>query len=289
MNQLSTGQVALPLEFLREPDRNFMQGGRSFYFFDFDDNVVHLPTNIILFHKQSLAEKSVSTLEYANSAHLIGKAGTDYESFKLIDDPERGSFRNFREQRSLSRNEQPLIRDMKAALLHPFVDWRGPSWDFFMHAVNNSRPISVITARGHHPHTIRRAIDTLVLSRDLHVSPNFLSVYPITHPEVRTVLGDSASVLSTAELKKLAIKRAVQDAFECYGDNPHHRFGMSDDDAANVALIREAMIELKDEYPQNAFFVINTADRKLVKEEVVLTSQQRREQKEHDRSQVELF
>jgi hypothetical protein len=64
---------------------------------------------------------------------------------------------------------------------------------------------------------------------------------------------------------------------------------MSDDDAANVALIREAMIELKEEYPQNAFFVINTADRKLVKEEVVLTSQQRREQKEHDRSQVELF
>jgi hypothetical protein len=82
-------------------------------------------------------------------------------------------------------------------------------------------------------------------------------------------LGDESGQLSTASLKKAAIKAAVQDAFECYGENPHHRFGMSDDDPSNVALIRDAMVELKELHPENAFFVISTHDRHLVKEEIL--------------------
>ena len=270
----SSGQVPLPIEFLREPDRNFQKGGRSFYFFDFDDNVAHLPTRIVLFHKNDGSERQVSTTDYAWIASLIGKPGSDWENYSLNEDPQQGSYRNFREQPQLPLNQQPLVLDMYEALKHPFLEWRGPSWDFFVHAVNNSRPISVITARGHHPHTIRRAIDTLVLSRDLGVNPNYLSVYPVTHPETRLKLGDTESKWSTAELKKAAIKNAVRDAFECYGENPFHRFGMSDDDPHNVALIKEAMVDLKRIYPENAFFVINTHDRQLNKEEILIPKEE---------------
>ncbi len=277
----SSGQVRLPIEFLKEPDRNFSHGGRSFYFFDFDDNVVHLPTEIFLFSKTDNSQRAISTHEFAKIAHQIGNpASAEWGQFKLIEDPKVGSFKRFREQETLKLNEQPLIQDMNTALTHKFVDWRGPSWDFFVYAVNNNRPISVITARGHHPHTIRRAIDLLVLSRDLGAHPNYLSVYPVSHPETRHRLENEilfhshkiGNSLSTAELKKRAIHRAVRDAMECYGENPFHRFGMSDDDPSNVALIREAMKELKQIYPDNAFFVISTFDRKVFKEEIRLDS-----------------
>lgn len=256
-----------------ERDRNFEKGGRSFYFFDYDDNVVHLPTKIVLFHRDTHQELHVSTAEYASIYQYLGEPGTEWENFELRDHPQ-GSYRNFREQPKelLDGKEQPLIEDMITALKNPFLEWRGPSWDFFYKAVKNNRPIAIITARGHHPHTIRRAINLLVQSRDLSVSPNYLSVYPVSHEATRNYLGDTDNKLSVAELKKLAIKLAVQDAFECYGENEHHRFGMSDDDPKNIDLIVEAMRELKAQYPKNQFFVFNTNARKVQKEEITLSS-----------------
>jgi hypothetical protein len=266
----TTGQAALPFDYFREPDRHFEKGGRSFYFFDFDDNVVHLPTKIVLFHRESREERMVSTQDFALLHSQVGKDGP-WKDYLIEMSGPTSSFQNFREK-SLEKivgREQPLIEDMKEALAHPHLDWRGPSWGFFVHAVNNNRPISIITARGHHPHTVRRAINLLVQSRDLHAHPNYLSVYPLSHPDVKALLAPDEGELSTAEMKKRAIHQAVRDAFECYGYNPYHRFGMSDDDPKNVEVILEAMVELKDRYPENAFFVINTHGRKLIKEEVL--------------------
>jgi hypothetical protein len=36
------GQLSFEFDIPKEQDRNFHLGGRSFYFFDFDDNVVYL-------------------------------------------------------------------------------------------------------------------------------------------------------------------------------------------------------------------------------------------------------
>lgn len=254
-----------------ERDHNFEQGGRSFYFFDYDDNVVHLPTKIVLFDKRTHKEQLVSTSEYAAIHPFLSTPNSNWEHFELRDHAQ-GSYRNFREQPKelLDGKEQPLIEDMLAALENPFLEWRGPSWDFFYKAVKNNRPISIITARGHHPHTVRRAINLLVQSRDLAISPNYLSIYPVSHEPTRHYLGDTENKLSTAELKKLAIKVAVQDAFECYGQNEFHRFGMSDDDPKNIELITEAMRELKAIYPKNQFFVFNTNERKILRQEVLL-------------------
>jgi hypothetical protein len=268
-----TGQATLPIDFFREPDRNFEKGGRSFYFFDFDDNVVHLPTKIILFSKESGNTIEVSTQDYALIHPQLGHENSKWKDFEVKLSPPL-SFQNFREKpkEALSPNEdQPLIQDMHEALRHPFLEWRGPSWGFFVYAVNNNRPISIITARGHHPHTIRRAINLLVQNRSLNAHPNYLSVYPLSHPEIKNILApeDTQDKLHTSELKKRAIHQAVKDAFECYGFNPYHRFGMSDDDPKNVAVILKAMLELKEIYPENAFFVINTHGRQLIKEEVL--------------------
>ena len=54
--QVKPAQMELAIERSPEADRNRHLGGRSFYFFDFDDNVAFLSTPIILFHSQTKEE-----------------------------------------------------------------------------------------------------------------------------------------------------------------------------------------------------------------------------------------
>src|SRR4051812_28632799 len=94
----STGaisQLELPIKREFEPDRNHSQGGRSFYFFDFDDNVAFLSTSIFLFEKKLGTEISIPTGEFAQWGRYVGKRGpfADYE----IRYEDGGSFRRFRD------------------------------------------------------------------------------------------------------------------------------------------------------------------------------------------------
>ena len=267
----STGQLSLPIQFYRELDRNFQKGGRSFYFFDLDDNLLHLPTNIVLFKKTDSSTKEVTTAEYARLREGMEDPQSPWFDYESRFTDTHNSFMFFRDKKiDLKTAEQALIIDLRRALENSTLDWKGPSWNFFAYAVENSRPLSVITARGHHPNTLKRAINHLVQTRDLVAHPNYLSVYAVSHPPTRLELGDTDYSLGVPELKKRAIQHSVRDAFDCYGYNPHHRFGMSDDDPENLKLILQAFKELKKEFPENAFFAINTADRQLVKHEVTL-------------------
>lgn len=267
----SQTQLELPLQREREPDRNFAQGGRSFYFFDFDDNVAFLTTPMFLFHRESGAEIQISSREFAQESSRIGKGGR-FADYVVNYDPVNGSFRCFRDK-DISWLEQVLgrrqmfVEDLASALGRSDVDWKGPSWSCFYHAVFNSRPLALITARGHHPRTIQQGIKLWVDEGHLPHEPNYLAVYPVSHPETKKVLGmeDSESV---PHLKQRALRAAVGLALEKYGDNPHHRFGMSDDDPRNIEWILQEMRELKREHTQMSFFIIQTNNEQMIKHEV---------------------
>jgi hypothetical protein len=271
-----SAQLELPIRRDPYPDRNYAHGGRSFYFFDFDDNVVFLPTPLFLFHKQTGREKLVSTREFAVIHSQIGKDGP-WKNYEIRLCEQTGSFRRFRQKEMtlidrLLRRKQPIHEDLISVIDRPHHEWRGPSWDFFWHAVHNARPLSIITARGHHPESLKNAITLLTRKGHLSRDPNYLSVYPVSHIPTRQVLGDDKSEWSTARLKQEAIKASVREAFRIYGQNPHHRFGMSDDDPSNVRLIVAAMQDLKREFPHNSFFVIDTQGGQLFKQEVAVDS-----------------
>ncbi len=266
------GQLELPIERELEADRNADKGGRSFYFFDFDDNVAFLTTPTFIFHKQSREELRISSGEFAQVHRHVGKHGpyADYE-IDLCD--RTGTFRHFRDQdfnevERLAGTKQMFVQDLGAALGFPDVQWKGPSWSCFYHATLNQRPVSVITARGHNRDTIQEGIRVLVERGYLPHEPNYLSLYPVTNGTVRKELGDGAGLLSVAALKKLAIRASVDRAIELYGASPYHRFGMSDDDPHNIELIVQIMRELKTEHPEMSFFVIETVAGRFVKWEV---------------------
>lgn len=265
-------QLELPMNREFEPDRNFLSGGRSFYFFDFDDNVAFLTTPIILFEKDSGRELAISSGEYAGVQKQVGQAG-HYQNFEIRIDPKQGSFRNFRDkdigflERIIGRR-QIFLQDLAAALGKPDLVWKGPSWSCFYHAVLNQRPVSLITARGHSPQTLKDGVSLLVSRQFLPFEPNYLSLYPVSHPETRAALGCKTGETPVPLLKRAAIRASVEQALMVYGESEHHRFGMSDDDPHNIALIVEEMRELKRQFPKMSFFVIETQAGRFVKSEV---------------------
>ncbi len=264
-------QLELAVERLREPDRNLHKGGRSFYFFDFDDNVAFLTTPMFLFHRDTGAEIQISSREFAQQSRLIGKQGA-YSDYILDHNPVTGSFRNFRDQdlnwleRFLGRR-QVFVEDLASALGLPDIHWKGPSWNCFYHAVFNGRPTALITARGHHPRTIKAGIRLWADEGHLPTEPNYLEIYPVSHPVTKQALGLENST-DISSLKRRAIRAAVLKALRVYGHNPHHRFGMSDDDPRNIEGIIAEMRELKREYAEMSFFIIQTHGEQMIKHEV---------------------
>lgn len=266
------GQLDLGINRTPERDRNFHLGGRSFYFFDFDDNIAFLTTPLILFHKDTRAEALISSGDFAQHHQTIGKSGP-FADYAMDFCDMTGTFRNFRdldltEVEKLSGKKQIFVQDVAEALGFPDFQWKGPSWECFYHATFNQRPLSVITARGHHPDTLKEGIKVFVKNKLLPLEPNYLSVYPVSHKATRVGLGDVELVEGTAELKQRAIRASVEKAIELYGYNPHHRFGMSDDDPKNIQLIAEEMTRLKARFPEMSFFMIETQHGNFIKHEV---------------------
>jgi|FLYM01.1.fsa_nt_gi hypothetical protein len=267
------GQLELSLGRPIEPDRHYHKGGRSFYFFDFDDNIAFLTTPSYLFHKESKEEVILTSQEFALNSMHIGKRGP-YKDFFVDYDPMAGTFRNFRDQSisSLKRvlgHKQAFVRDLAEALGYPDLQWKGPSWNCFYHAVHNQRPLSLITARGHHPETMKQGIKVFHHKGHLPKLPNYLSVYPVSHPTVLEELGVSLSGNIPA-LKRRALRKSVEKAIEVYGPSPYHRFGMSDDDPRNIQWIHDEMVSLKSDYPEMSFFVIETHQDHFIKREVTV-------------------
>lgn len=264
-------QLELPLKRVRERDRNFAKGGRSFYFFDFDDNIAFLTTPMFLFHRETGGEIEISSRQFAEQSSFIGKSGP-FADYEIRFEEAVGSFRRFRDRDiswigQLLGRKQMFVEDLAMALGLPDVHWKGPSWNCFYHAVFNERPIALITARGHHPETLRSGIRLWVEEGHLPTEPNYLALYPVNHPEIKKSLGDG-EVHDIPELKRRALRRAVDTAKNIYGDNPHHRFGMSDDDPRNIEWILREMRDLKRENKAMSFFVIQTQGDKMTKHEV---------------------
>ena len=121
-------QLELKLERKKEADRNLHLGGRSFYFFDFDDNVAFLATPILLFHKENQTEIKITSGQWAQEHSRVGKSGP-FADYDVIFDDRIGSFRHFRDHdyQSLTRlgmGRQIFIEDIAEALGFPdFQHW----------------------------------------------------------------------------------------------------------------------------------------------------------------------
>jgi hypothetical protein len=239
-------------------------GSLSFYFFDVDDNLLFLSTELYLWNAETKLEKAISSGDFAANQSQFGRPGT-WQAWATR--PE--TFRDFNDQIGVPPDQQSFVRDVAAAV-QGSTRWQGPSWRLLVHAAKMQRPIAIISARGHAPKTIEAGLRKLVELGQLTAVPPILGIYTVTNPGVLQTLGVSDPAMTIPSVKKLAIKNAVETALQKYGLDPPHRFGMSDDDPANVVLAISAMRDCKEKYPDKRFFVVNTNGTEFVKLEIFL-------------------
>ncbi len=116
----------------------------KYYAFDWDDNIVHMPTKIIL-KTDDGDEIGMSTEDFAEYRSQIGKGPLEYKGKTIVGFADN-AFRNFRTE----GDENFIVDAMKAKV--------GPAFNDFKEAINNGSIFAIITARGHNPNTIKKAI-----------------------------------------------------------------------------------------------------------------------------------
>lgn len=261
-----------------DTETNVLRG----YSFDWDDNILHMPTVIKMLKYDDNEWKPVDV-----STHTFSKVRDD-KNYKLDDD----AFYNFRE-------EKEFIKDLKKALEDKSF---APSFDKFKEALIYANPISIITARGHQPITLRKGMD-LVISRTFNenelstmlsnIQENFpetqymtpdktLEVYldsidyhPVSSEHFSERFGtDFSSAINPEENKKIAFRdyvRKVIKGAEQMVDSNYNKLsiGFSDDDLGNIdAMINFIKNELQEEFPDTKFIIYDTSEG--IKEKIVV-------------------
>jgi hypothetical protein len=235
----------------------------KYYAFDWDDNIVHMPTKIILINEDG-EDVGMSTADFAEYRHKIGKEPFDYNGEKIVgfgDDP----FRNFR------------VFGDKNFLIDAMTAKPGPAFEDFKEAINNGSIFAIITARGHSPETLKEAVYNYIVSNYNGIDKNeliknlkkyrtFVGEEEMSEDElIRSYLelnkynpvsyGDNVAAVNPEEAKveamedfvsyvkamanllgsKAYLKKDIANKF-----NPEDiLIGFSDDDAKNVEVMRK--------------------------------------------------
>ena len=122
----------------------------KYYAFDWDDNVMNMPTKIMILDDQD-NEIGMSTDDFAEHRNELGKKPFVYNG-KTIVGFASNPFRNFR-----GEGEKQFLIDVMSASL-------GPSWDDFVECINGGSIFSIITARGHNPKTLKEGVYNLIMA-----------------------------------------------------------------------------------------------------------------------------
>lgn len=132
----------------------------KYYAFDWDDNIVSMPTKIVLKNEKG-EEVGMSTEDFAHYRGIIGKEEFDYNGEKIVgfaEDP----FRNFSEKGD------------KQFVIDALIAKEGPAWNDFVEAINNGSIFAIVTARGHTPSVLKEATYNYIVSNHNGLDSNEL-------------------------------------------------------------------------------------------------------------------
>jgi hypothetical protein len=138
------------LKIVKESFKDETTPNMKYYAFDWDDNIVHMPTKIMVKNSDG-KEVGMSTEDFAKYRGQIGKETFNYNGEEIVgyaDEP----FRYFRTE----GDKQFIIDSLRAK--------EGPAFDDFREAINNGSIFSIITARGHNPETLKQAVYNYIVS-----------------------------------------------------------------------------------------------------------------------------
>lgn len=289
---------------LRVAERDF-----KYYIFDWDDNILHMPTRIHLERRQAdgtWAAHSVSTAAFA-------VVRTDSENYRAPGGDWKNAFVEFQDY--ADEGESRFLRDTRAALdkVLSGETQPGPSFHTLRETLVEGRLFAIVTARGHESESLRKAVRLfieLVLTpaekdemmanlRGYRASFDGLSAFgtdeeeityylslnryhAVTNPGFKRWLKQTAGERATPEnAKQFAIRDFVEHVIKILsrtGADAIRRpisVGFSDDDLGNVATVeRYIQEELARRFPGIKFCVYDTSDPALTDGRKVVVSGQ---------------
>jgi len=251
------------------------------YIFDWDDNILYMPTTIKMDKKEGgeWVPVDVPTDEYA---HI--RTSPEY---RLRNNSPGIAFSDFRESK-------PFITDIKKAIHNNKF---APSSDKFKEALVNANPFGINTARGHKPEILRDGVKLFidmvftdeeksemvgnikkVLNQTKELTPDqtvdfYLDemgeYYPVSSEEFgkRFGLDTTGGAANPEHAKKVAIEHFVRKVFDNVktlvgSDYKKMSVGFSDDDIRNVKAVEQFIEEeLNKMYPEFHFVVYDTSDK----------------------------
>ena len=289
----------------RVADRDF-----KYFIFDWDDNILHMPTKIYLEKK----DDNGNWVEHSVSTSLFAVIRSDTENYR----PPKGdwdlAFRDFQDYED-EEGESSFLKDTRNALERVLNgdETPAPSFTRLKETLVEGRLFAIVTARGHEPDSIKQAVKlfiSLVLSseerktmmanlrgyraafddmkefgsdeQELEYYLSLNRYHAVTNPRFKkwlhSVAGDEAG---QEHSKQFAIRDFVEHVVRLMsqgGKDLGHRsisVGFSDDDIANVqAVERYIQEELSRYFPSVKFVVYDTSDASLKSGRKVVVSGQ---------------
>ena len=228
----------------------------KYYAFDWDDNLVMMPTKIFLKDDKGKVV-GMSTADFAEYREKIGKEPFEYDG-KMITDYDKNPFRGFRVE-----GDEDFKTD---AMTAPTAK----AWPAFVEAVNSGAYFAIITARGHSPYAMfetiqamieqnhqgldkNQLIQSLVAYQEKHPVKSSLPqedllsmyykkimdhIYPVSNDEMAEKLGGGGA--SSPEKAKVAAMSLFKQDMKKINDGKFIQLGFSDDDFHNIATMANA-------------------------------------------------
>lgn len=264
---------------------NFLNENRKpilkYYAFDWDDNILIMPTKIYMEKKEDgvWVPVEVSTREFAKVRKLENWRTTPNSFCEFIDYGPRG--------------KNAFVEDVKMAVKNKQF---GPSWDKFIECLIKGSIFAIITARGHEPDTIRKGVEWIIwnfLTKEerTEMGANLLAFKHLFDNDFDILNNDytfkdlldeyldlcdfvgisSPSFMkknninyeaSSPELSKLKALNNFINKVKKYGQlvDGETKLGFSDDDEHNIEVIKKYFGEISSLYKDIKFSIFNTSN-----------------------------
>ena len=286
----------------------------KYYIFDWDDNILHMPTKINLEHRR---EDGVwEPVQVSTSTFALVRSDLEHYRAPAVGGW-REAFRNFADEPGTDR----FIEDTVAALEKiEYGERPGPSFNALKKTLREGRLFAIVTARGHSPATLEKAVRVFIRyalseSEREEMMSNLrgyrkwidkVETFGTDAEELDYYLGmcrysavtydgfkqrmandpiyrEKLAVATTASKPELAKEFAIRDFVEHIfhmlrrsgGIDRSVSMGFSDDDIGNVKTVSSYIrSELARRFDGFKFVVYDTSDRSLAKGRKVCVSGQ---------------
>ena len=131
----------------------------KYYIFDWDDNILHMPTKIRMEHRED--DGTWKPVEVSTATFALVRA--DVANYRAPGNVWAEAFRNFADPPEFDAEGRPLpnnfLEDTIAALEKvEHGEKPGPSYNALRKTLREGRLFAIVTARGHSPETIKKAV-----------------------------------------------------------------------------------------------------------------------------------